>query len=79
MVKARDQTTSGNINLARQLCLGAAERGLGEAAFALAQTYDPNELAKLKDVIGIQPDVVLAHKWYEKAAQLGYTGANGRK
>jgi TPR repeat protein len=44
---------------------------------ALADTYDPEELAKLR-VIGIQADVEAAKKWYEKARELGATEASDR-
>jgi TPR repeat protein len=37
---------------------------------ALAGTYDPDELAKMK-VVGLQPNVEEARKWYERARELG--------
>jgi TPR repeat protein len=44
---------------------------------ALAGTYDPVELARLR-VAGVQPDVALARQWYEKARELGAKEADER-
>jgi hypothetical protein len=61
-----------NVLVARQFYQRAAEQGLPEAAKALAATYDPKELAKIKNLVGVQPDPQLAKKWYGIADQLGY-------
>lgn len=60
----------GNIQAARLLFRHAAEAGLAQSALALAASYDPDELAKLR-VVGMQPDVAAARQWYEKARELG--------
>lgn len=60
---------NGNIIVARQLYQNAAERGLPEAAYALAQTYDSQELDRKQ--VGVVPDDALAKKWYAKAMELG--------
>lgn len=60
----------GNIQPARMLFRRAAESGLAESALALGGTYDPVELSKLK-VIGLQPDVKAARRWYDRARELG--------
>ena len=65
----------GNILVARQFFQRAAERGLAEAAVALATTYDPRELARIKTLSGVAPDAKLARKWYERARALGSTEA----
>ena len=44
---------------------------------ALATTYDPNELAKLK-VVGLQGNAAAARTWYDRAAQLGAAEAGER-
>jgi TPR repeat protein len=44
---------------------------------AAGATYDPNELSRL-GVLGLQPDVEAARKWYEKARQLGASEAEER-
>jgi TPR repeat protein len=55
----------------------AAEAGLAEAAFALATTYDPDELGRLK-VVGLRSDPAIARHWYERAHALGFKGADDR-
>jgi hypothetical protein len=65
-----EQLELGNVNAARRFFERAAEAGLAQSAVALADTYDPDELAKLK-VVGLTADVETARKWYEKARELG--------
>jgi glycosyltransferase involved in cell wall biosynthesis len=60
----------GNVALARQFLLRAANLGLARAAVLLATTYDPKELARL-GAVGVQPDLAAARKWYERAHALG--------
>jgi hypothetical protein len=67
----------GDVDAARKFFERAADLGLPQAAMALATTYDPNELAKLK-VVGLQGNAVAARKWYDRAAQLGATEAGER-
>lgn len=59
-----------NVLVARQFYQRAAEQGLPEAARALAATYDAKELAKIKNLVGVQPDPRLAKKWYAIADEL---------
>jgi TPR repeat protein len=59
-----------NVLVARQFYQRAAEQGLADAARALAATYDAKELAKLKNLVGVQPDPQLAKKWYAIADAL---------
>jgi hypothetical protein len=68
--KGVDQLKRGNIVAARKFFERAVEGGLAQSAVALAGTYDPDELAKLR-VVGLQPNVEEARKWYEKARELG--------
>ena len=67
----------GNVSLARQFFLRAAEAGLARAALQLAATYDARELARL-GVRGVQPNPALARKWYERARELGAPEAEER-
>jgi TPR repeat protein len=67
----------GNVALARQFFLRAAEAGLARGAMLLAGTYDPAELARLR-VQGVQPNPALARKWYERARELGAPEAEER-
>ncbi|HEY7643803.1 MAG TPA: hypothetical protein VH858_02090 [Hyphomicrobiales bacterium] len=76
--KGNEYLRLGNILIARQFYLRAAENGLSEAAFAFAESYDPNELAKVKIVAGVEADAALAKRWYERAMQLGFPEAAER-
>ena len=75
--KGKELLEQGNIQPARMLFRRAAEQGLAESALALGSTYDPVELAKLK-VLGLQPDVAAARRWYDRARQLGAVEAADR-
>jgi hypothetical protein len=75
--KGIEELNRGNVFAARQLFERAAEVGLGQSAIALAATYDPNELAKLKNV-GVVPEADAARRWYEKARELGVVEAGER-
>jgi hypothetical protein len=77
MERGRTQAERGNISVARLFYRRAADAGLGEGALALAATYDPDELARMR-VAGVQPDLALAREWYEKARQLGASEAEER-
>jgi hypothetical protein len=67
----------GQVYAARKLFEKAAEIGLAQSAVALAATYDPEELNKMR-VIGLVPDPAAARKWYEKARELGALEASDR-
>jgi TPR repeat protein len=68
---------NGNIVAARLMYRHAAEAGEPQAAFALAETYDPLVLQRL-GVKGPASDVAMARSWYEKAGAMGSTEAPGR-
>ena len=61
---------AGNIAIARQFFLRAAEAGSAQGALLLAATCDPRELAGPK-ILGIQPNSALALSWYRRAQELG--------
>src|SRR5262249_27426014 len=65
---------SRNLQVARHFFQRAAVLGLERGALLLAATYDRRELSNL-GVLGVQPDSVLAQKWYERARALGARGA----
>lgn len=75
--KGQEQLERGSIYAARKFFERAADMGLAQSAVALADTYDPEELGKLR-VIGIGPDVAAAKRWYEKARELGAAEASDR-
>src|SRR5258708_6496456 len=60
--KGLEQLERGNVFAARKFFERAVEAELAQSAVALAGTYDPDELAKLK-VVGLQPNVQEARKW----------------
>ena len=67
----------GNIQGARQFFLRAAQSGLAAAAFKLAETHDPHELAR-RNVRGLKPDPAEAKRWYTRASDLGASEAKAR-
>jgi len=75
--QGNQKLASGNVAAARMFYRRAAEAGFADAAFALAATYDPEELSRLK-VVGLRPDVAAARHWYERARVLGFKGAEER-
>jgi hypothetical protein len=75
--KGEELLKRGNVQPARALFRRAAQAGLAESALALAGTYDPIELAKLR-VMGLRPDVASARQWYIKARELGAEEATQR-
>jgi hypothetical protein len=75
--KGIEQLERGNIHAARKFFEHATAAGLAQSAVALAATYDPDELAKIK-IVGLQPDIAMARKWYEKARELGAAEASER-
>jgi hypothetical protein len=68
--RGNDILKVGDVSSARALLRRAATAGSAEAAFTLGTTFDPLVLRQM-GVIGIEPDVVQARQWYEKAAALG--------
>jgi TPR repeat protein len=72
-----EQLAEGGVAQARLFYERAAEAGLAQGAMALASTYDPDELGRLK-VLGLQPDRAAAARWYERARQLGAVEAAQR-
>jgi len=75
--KGHESVKAGNIAVAQKFYERAADRGLAEAAMALASTYDPAELARM-NALGVEPNKALARKWYEKARDLGAADAEAR-
>jgi hypothetical protein len=73
-----DLVAHGDITAARTMFQRAAEAGEAAGAFALAETYDPVVLVKLRLRGGITPDLALARSWYERARDLGSLAARER-
>jgi len=68
---------TGDLAAARLVLERAARAQNARAAFALASTYDPAVLEKLK-VVGTPGDLELAIMWYERAKQYGSKDAGQR-
>ncbi|MGA7807508.1 MAG: hypothetical protein WCB02_23145, partial [Bradyrhizobium sp.] len=77
MKRAKDLLASGDIPPARLLLRRAADAQDPNAAFMLAQTYDPQVLGT-RDVRNINADPAAARNWYQKAAQFGSADAQRR-
>jgi hypothetical protein len=75
--QGRRQLELGNIAVARQYFLRAAELGSAAGALSLAATHDPRELASMPQV-SIKADPTEARRWYERAAALGAPQASER-
>jgi hypothetical protein len=70
-----DLIASGDIAAARTMFERVAEAGDAAGAFALAETYDPVVLKKLRLRGGIKSDPAMARRWYEKARDMGSSAA----
>jgi hypothetical protein len=69
--------SSGNVNAAQLLLERAADLGSGDAAYALATTYDAAPGAP-RTGADVRPNIELALRWYERASELGIEGARKR-
>ena len=74
---AHAKIQQGDIAAARRLLERAAESDEAVAMFVLAETYDPQMLARW-GVVGIKPDLEKARALYEKAERRGVQGAKER-
>ena len=77
IARGEREIEQGNVAVARQFFLRAAQMGLARGAMLLAATYDPRELARW-GVQGVQPNLAEARKWYERARELGAPEAEER-
>lgn len=75
--RGRELIDVGDIASARLLLQRAADAREPQAAFALAGTYDPAVLGRVK-AYGIAPDLAMARNWYEKAREFGSSDAQRR-
>ncbi len=55
-----------------------ANRGSAAGAWHLAQTYDPQVLARTTVGAQFKPDEAVATKWYARAAEMGHAEARGK-
>jgi TPR repeat protein len=67
----------GNVAIAREYYIRAAELGSAAAAMRMAETHDPSELAS-RNVRGVKPDLGEAKRWYQRAVELKAEEAESR-
>jgi len=77
LAQAARRIESGDIAGARDLLAGSEVQSVGQASFALAETYDPNMLAAWGSR-GVAADVAKAKALYRKALNLGVSNAQSR-
>jgi len=75
--RARAKIQQGDIAAARRLLERASDGDAAEAWFALAETYDPQMLARW-GVLGVRPDLEKARSLYQRAEARGAQGARER-
>ena len=68
--QGQDFVAAGDLATARVVLRRATQAGSAVAAYTLAQTYDPQVLAKMR-ARGVEPDPAEARRWYEMAQKLG--------
>jgi hypothetical protein len=66
----QDFLKKGDLLSARLLLQRAAKADSAAAALSLGETFDPFLIQRL-GAIGVQPDIVQAREWYQRALQLG--------
>ena len=77
IARARAKIQQGDIAAARRLLERASDSDEAEAWFALAETYDPQMLARW-GVLGVKPDLEKARTLYQRAEARGAQGARER-
>jgi TPR repeat protein len=77
VARGEDCLAAGNVAVAREFFLRAADAGVARGALLLASTYDPYELVGLH-VVGVQSNTALAQRWYRRAEALGEKRASER-
>jgi hypothetical protein len=77
IARARAKIQQGDIAAARRLLERASDSDAAEAWFALAETYEPQVLARW-GVLGVKPDLEKARTLYQRAETRGAQGARER-
>ena len=77
MERGKTLIADGDVAGARLVFGYAARRGSADAMFALAQTFDPDQLSQWR-VLGLEADVSEALSWYLRAAEAGHEKALAR-
>jgi len=69
IARGEHELEAGNVSIARQFFLRAADGGLALGALLLTWTYDKNEFVRFR-IQGVAPNRELADKWYQRAREL---------
>ncbi len=77
LARAEKLLRHGDFEAARLIYGELAERGSPQAAYRMAQSFDPEVLQRFF-IVGIAPDLGQARTWYGRAAALGAIGARER-
>jgi TPR repeat protein len=77
MAVAASMLEQKDIAAARVVYARLARLGSADAAYMLAQSYDPAYLAQLQ-ITGLSPEPEMAKRWYQIAAGLGNSEAPAR-
>ncbi len=75
--RGEDFLNNGDLAAARLLLQRAAAAASADAALAMGATFDPLVIKQI-GAVGAEPDLVQAHEWYQKAAELGSAEAPQR-
>jgi hypothetical protein len=77
VARGQRELDQGQVAIARQFFLRAAQLSYAPGALLLAATYDPRELSRW-GVQGVQPNLEEARRWYSRARELGAPEAEAR-
>lgn len=77
LYRASNLLEAGDIAAARTIYQELASRGSQRGAVGIAETYDPNIVAKVL-IKGLKADASAARSWYKRAAELGSKTAQER-
>jgi hypothetical protein len=75
--RAQQLMKTGNVAAARMIFEDLALRRNAHAAYLMGRTYDPSVLKDIF-VVGLQPDIEEARRWYRRAMELGSVRARER-
>ncbi len=78
LVDAQNLIELGDLVSARQMLEYAMSQQSAEAAFRLAQTFDPLHLATMASVLSVEPNITRAKVLYYSAARQGHQAAAKR-
>ena len=78
LADAKNLIELGDLVSARQMLEYAMSQKSAEAAYKLAQTFDPLHLATMASVLSVEPNITRAKVLYYSAARQGHAAASKR-